>query len=269
MLLADAYERLGRLRSARDTFRLASQLAREAGDTQLDYRASTREAALLPRVPRVEVRIVAPIPRGLLVTLNGHELPVDELNTPTALDAGGYHLEARAPGHDSFSLQFTLTNDPQQLGVRVIAVHLTRRGQGDSQSDESPTSGEGDGRRELAWWVGGAGAGLVVASAASMLVALGENGASKDECGRNGPAFVDNDDVCSRRGVELRDQARTFANLATLGGALGLVGVGAGLTLYFTAVDTDAPARPGSACPRTAPGRRPRATLRRGTASFP
>jgi tetratricopeptide (TPR) repeat protein len=230
MLLGDAYEHLGRLRSARDTFRRASELARQSGESQLEYRANTREAALLPRVPQVQIRVAAPVPPGLLVTLNGREVPASELNVATALDAGTYLLEAHAPDHEPFSARLELSNDAPQAGVRVVSVHLVPRG----EHTEAPA---GSGRETLAWWIGGAGAALTAASLVTLIVALDKNAASEDECGEAGGAVDPDENACNARGVELRDDARTLANVATVGGILGLAGIGAGLTLHFTAPD--------------------------------
>jgi tetratricopeptide (TPR) repeat protein len=233
MLLADAYERLGRLRTARDTFQLASKLARDSGDSQLEYRANTREAALAPRLPRIEVRVPQPLPRGLLVTLNGVELPPDELNAPTALDAGNYHLEARAPGYRPFARDIQLSNDgPQPLGARVISVQLSRGGEDDPAQ---PFEDASNPRETLAYWVGGAGAALTLGGVISLLVALDKNGASQSECGLEGGARTDDENACTPRGAKLRSDARTFAHLATAGTLLGLGGLGAGITLYLTA----------------------------------
>ena len=235
MLLADAYERLGRLRTARDTFQLASKLARNSGDSQLEYRANTREAALAPRLPRIEVRIPQPVPRGLLVTLNGVELPPAELNVPTVLDAGNYHLEARAPGYRAFTREIQLSNDgPQPLGIRVVSIALARG------AEDAAVEAFDDGaanRRALAWWVGGAGGALTLGAIVSLLVALDKNSDSHGECGLAGGAPVDDENACTRRGANLRSDARTFAHLATAGSLLGLAGLGAGITLYVTAGD--------------------------------
>jgi hypothetical protein len=247
MLLGDAYERLGRLRTARDTFQLASKLARESGDSQLEYRANTREAALAPRLPRIEVRVPQPPPRGLLVTLNGIELPPGELNVPTALDAGNYHLEARAPGYRPFARDIQLSNDgPQPLGARVISVLLSRGAEDGADEEGADPSFEDTSfedpatqRRTLAYWVGGAGAALTLGGIISLLVALDKNGASQSECGLEGGARTDDENACTSRGAELRSDARTFAHLATAGTLLGLGGLGAGITLYVTAGDDE------------------------------
>jgi hypothetical protein len=244
MLLADAYERLGRLRSARDCFEQAGELARRSGESKLEYRANTRAAALLSRLPEVEVRVGQPIPGGLLVTLNGVELPAAQLNVATALDAGGYYLEARAPGYQPFSVQLQLANaGPQPSGVRVIAVTLVPEQKSEpapvelkaadpaEPARDAEASGGGD---ALAWWVGGTGGALVVASVVSMIVSLNANSESHGACGFDAGVLDGNENACTKRGVELRDRSRLFANLATVTGVVGIAGLGTGLTLHFT-----------------------------------
>jgi hypothetical protein len=236
MLMADAYERLGRLRSARDTFRSASALARAQNDTGLTHRAETREAALLPRLPQLEVRVARPLPRGLLVTLNGAELPPAQLNVPAALDAGSYRLEAHAPGYQSFSIELQLSNAGQQpLGARVVPITMlrTRTGADPAEPDADPFA-PGGSRRELAYWIGGAGAAVALVSAASMIIALEKNGASHARCGSDAAPSNTDENVCSRRGAELRGQARVLAHVASVGGVLGVAGVGTGLALYYS-----------------------------------
>jgi hypothetical protein len=239
MLLADAYERSGRLRAARDTFRLASQLARQSGNTQLEHRANTREAALLPRLSQLQIRIDPPVPNGLFVTLNGVEVPAAELNTVMFLDAGNYVIEARAPGYRSIHLPVQLTNDgPHPLGARVVPIHLAR-GQDDAGRSDQVGSGaidtRGSDRDTLAWWIGGAGGALVLASVVSTIVALNKDSDSRKQCGIGGGTFIDDEDLCTQGGADLRGQARTFAHLATIGGILGVAGIGAGLAIHFTA----------------------------------
>jgi hypothetical protein len=123
-LLADSYEHLGRLKSAADAFHRAAELATQKGNLALAHSASTREAALLPRVPQLEIRVAAPLPAALLVTLNGVEVPLARLNAPLALDAGYYQLEARAPGYLPAVSSVRLNNDPAQPGGPQVASVL-------------------------------------------------------------------------------------------------------------------------------------------------
>jgi len=232
MLLGDSYEHLGRLRSAREAFRQAAQLAGARGDVDLEHSAKTRDAALEPRLPRIEVRVAQPGPPGLLVTVNGIELPRGELNMPTAFDAGRYRVEARAPGYRPFSSDVQLSNDSSQaFGVHVVAIQL-------SPGEEALP---GANRKALAGWVVGAGGALVLGAAISMLVALDKDGDSRAECGLAGGAPVDDENICTAKGASLRSEARTFAHLATAGTVLGVAGIGVGIGLYMTAGDNAAP----------------------------
>jgi hypothetical protein len=239
LLLADTYERLGRLHSAREAFQRAAALARASGDDTLEYRASTREAALVPRLPQLEIRVPRPMPRGLVVTLNGAEVPAEQLNTPLEKDAGHYQVDARALGYRAFSVQLSLSNDgPSPRSAQVIAVLLAPDGEETAPEPDEPAAA----RRELGWWVGGAGGAVLLASVVTLVVAVNENQSSEEACGLAGGAAWDDPNACSQSGVDSRNQARLLANLATVGGVLGLAGVGAGVALHLSAGSADEPA---------------------------
>jgi hypothetical protein len=225
ILLADCYEQLGRLRSARDAFQRAAGLASEAGDSDLARRARTREAALLPRIPRVEIRVGPPLPAGLLVMLNGVEVPHEWLNMAVPLDAGEYRLEARAPGHQAFVSSFKLVNDSaQSAGAQVAPVLL--RPEGDSAS--SPASSFN--QRQLAWWVGGGGA--VLALTTGVLLSVSKYKYDQGGCGTldaNQPKLCANPDAAN--------SAHSLANWAAASAVLSAVALGTAVTLYVTAED--------------------------------
>lgn len=170
LLLADCYERLGRLHSARDTFLRAAALASQHHEVDLAHRAETRAAALAPRVPRLELRVPQPAPPGLVVTLNGGPVAPGLLNTPLPMDAAVHRVEARAPGHEPLSLSVSVGNElAQSQQVKVVPLELRL----------VPETLD---RRELAWWVGGAGAVVGVAGLVVAAVALSkDNGQDRDE----------------------------------------------------------------------------------------
>jgi hypothetical protein len=239
MLLGDAEERLGRLRSARDAFQGAAVLARANGEAALEYRANTRDAALVPRLPRLEIRVPLPAPRGLVVTRNGAEVPAAELNAPIDMDAGSYRIDAGAPGYKPFSVQLVLSNEGQSARAgQVVVVLLVPDGERAVPEPEDPVAS----RRQLAWWVGGASGVLVLASVVSMIVAVDKNSSSREACGLAGGAVRDDENACNPSGVGLRKDARMLANLATVGGVLGLAGVGTGVALHLSAGSEEAPA---------------------------
>ena len=218
LLLADCYEQLGKLRSALDEFRRAEQLAlandaAESGERPRDLaeRARLRAAALEPRVPHIELQVAQP-PPGLSVSLNGVAVPTEQLDTPLPLDAGAYRIEATAPGFQPFAADVQVANELVQTGqvVPVVLEPLPR----------------GLDRRELAYWIGGAGAavglvGLALYIAADVKKPSGCH-AEPGYC----PTEKDRNDWNS---------ARTLAQIATVSAAISVPLMVAGTVLYVGA----------------------------------
>jgi hypothetical protein len=82
--------------------------------------------------------------------------------------------------------------------------------------------------KTAAYVVGGLGLVAIAAGSYLGLRAASERSQSDDECPAN---------RCSQRGVDLNDDAQRDANLANVGFGLGLVGVGVGAYLFFSADD--------------------------------
>lgn len=274
LLLGDCFDRLGKLRSAREHFERATLAARREGDPTLEARARTREAAVAPRVPLLELRIAQPVPPGLLVTLNGTEVPPEWHERPMPFDAGDYQLEAHAPGYRSVQARLELDNQLVRPGVpRVVRIALepaapasitpvsttassttalgtaalepTAPSTGGSYGAQplgapAPASTAADTRRDVAWWLSGAGALALATGAVFMLAALDKDAESQDYCGASVGAAGADPNACSVKGVSLRNQARAFATVATLGGVFGVSALGAGITLFVISNNADA-----------------------------
>jgi len=243
-LLADSYEHLGRLKSAADAFQRAAQLATQKGNLALAHSASTREAALLPRVPQLEIRVAAPLPAALLVTLNGVEVPLARLNAPLALDAGYYQLEARAPGYLPAVSSVRLNNDPAQPGGPQVASVLLapEPGRVASSAPALPLRADtrAEERREVAWWLGAGGAAALLTSGVVMLVSWAKYADSRAICRQASGSSRQ----CPRSGFDERNTALQLAGVATGVGLTGAALLGTGITLYLTPV-----AAPESASP--------------------
>jgi hypothetical protein len=229
MLIADSYEKLGRLASASDSFRRAARLATEQQDPALARMALTREAALSPRVPRLEVRVAAPPPTGLLVTINGVEVRAEWLNAPMPLDPGSYRLDASAPGYVPFSTTVRLDEDVARPGeARVVGLDLR----------EEPAAHGGLDRRDLGFWIGAGGAASLAASAVFVVLAKMREADSDLDCGASPSGGRD---ICSKNGYDARNSALDLAHVATYFGVAGTVLVGTGLGLYVTAPSATEP----------------------------
>jgi tetratricopeptide (TPR) repeat protein len=237
-LLADSYEQLGRLRSASEAFGRAALLAAERGNLTLEHSARTREAALQPRIPQLEIRVPEPVPVGLLVTLNGVEVSARQLNVPLAMDAGYYQLEARAPGFLPSLSSVRLTNDRVHLaGPRVVPVLLSAlpsepavvvapAGRLQAVAADAALSGQ----QELGLWLGAGGVAAAVTSGVVMLVAWSKYSDAERSCRQaNG-----NSHRCPKAAFDQRGDALQLAGIATGFGLAGAALFGTGLALYLT-----------------------------------
>lgn len=237
VLLADSYEQMGRLRSASEAFGRAALLAAERGNLTLEHSARTREAALLPRIPQLEIRVPEPVPAGLLVTLNGVEVPARQLNVPLAMDAGYYQLEARAPGFLPSLSSVRLTNDRVHLaGPRVVPVLLSAlpsdpaqavapAGKRPAVAADVPLSGQ----QELGFWLGAGGVAAAVTSGVVMLVAWSKYSDAERSCQQ----ATGNSHRCPKAALDQRRDALQLANVATGFGLAGAASFGTGLALYL------------------------------------
>jgi hypothetical protein len=107
---------LGRIASAATHFR---ELATKApNDPKPERRAwakfAAREAdSLSARVPSLTVRVSAPVPTGLAVSVDGAAIAA--VDAPMALDPGGHQLHAEAPGFQPFDELVHLEEHDQDI----------------------------------------------------------------------------------------------------------------------------------------------------------
>lgn len=230
--LGDCYERTGRFASAFETFGAAEALASEREDTARERLARVRAKALMPRVPKLEVRSSKDAPAGLQITINGTPLGAEELDRPLWKDEGRYEIRFSAPGYEAFTAAVELRNGADETAV-VTAPRLVRtarpatlRPPVSSLPAERPT---GSGQRAAAWVIGGAGVALAAAAGVFTVFAASKNEDSKRFCDRADSSR------CGPEGVSLREDAQNMALAATITGVAGGLALASGLVVYVTA----------------------------------
>jgi tetratricopeptide (TPR) repeat protein len=233
LYLGDCHERAGHFASALATFREASILAEERDDDQRLRLAKIRVRALEPRAPKLEVRHGAgPLVRDLQITVGGAPLPTSELGKPLPRDAGRYDIRFSAPGYEPFVSHIDLKNAASVVVTVPRLVPLEGSAGRVAEDMEVP----GQTQRTVAWIVGGTGLALLATAGVFAGLASSKNRDSKADCDAADP------NRCGPTGVELRNDAESFANVATVASILGGVGLASGLVIYVTAPDTeDAP----------------------------
>lgn len=231
--LGDCYERTERFASAFESFERAVQLAEERGDAVRKRLASVRARALMPRMPRLEVRSSAEAPPDLQITVNGAPLAPDALDRPLPKDQGRYEIRFSAPGYESFTSNVELANGQGEVTIvtapRLVRTPAPREPAAEPSRVPVDDAPGGSAQRTVAWVVGGAGVALAVVAGVFTALAVGKNEDSK--------SFCDPEDAnrCGPEGVALRSDARGMASAATVAGVAGGVALAGGVVLYLTA----------------------------------
>lgn len=226
--LADCYERSWRLASAWARFMEARSLAEAQGMLERVRIATLRANYLEPKLARVTVHVAGPIAPALQVRLGNTVVPRESWGSPLPFDAGVLKVVATAPGYHDFERTVEV---PSQDAARV-AIHLPPlRKRPARAATSSPARGlavGGGPQRAIAITVaviGGLGLG---ASGALSLLAKRRYDDSLEHCPRS-------PNLCSAKGLELRDEASDMANGATVAVGAGAALLGAGLVIHFTA----------------------------------
>jgi hypothetical protein len=241
--LADCYDRVGRTASAWALFREAASVARTRGEPDRERIATERAADLEKRLSKIELKVDRKAaPAGLEIQLNGVSVPRATWDTPVPVDPGRQKIVASAPDRVAWSSTLEV---PEGSGVRSIDVPaLAPKARAESTEPAAPAaaarepSGRGSTQRALGYVAGGLGIVGFAMGGVLSYKAYGDKQDSLTQC------RVDDPNACTPQGKELRDDAKSAANTATLaflgGGAL----LAGGLVLVLSAqTDSRGPTR--------------------------
>lgn len=235
--LGDCYERVGRLASAWARFREAGSLAQTQNMPEREQLARQRAEALEPRLARLTITPPSEIPPGFQVTSHNEPVPKASWGSALPVDAGELIVEARAPGYLTFSRSVTIPTTPGASltvtipalepeavsSVREPAAAPSRHAK--PATRHRPASDRGYAARATGVTfavVGGVG---LLGAAGLTLMSSQRNDESLKHC-PNGPR------LCSARGVQLREEATTLADMATLSASAGGGLLATGLVVY-------------------------------------
>ncbi len=237
--LADCYEKLGRTASAWATFKEAASLARLRAQEERERIALTRAASLEQRLSRLTVRVPEKHRvQGLEVRLEGNAIPTASWNTPIPVDPGGVRIQALAPGRHPWNGVAQVAPEARDTSIEVPLLDAAPESSGDAEgasgSADATLTAAGDRartgstQRTVGWVVGGAGVVGLGLGAFLGLRASSKNDESLDYC-------PNADNRCSAEGVALRDDAKSYATMSTIGFAAGGALLATGLVLVLTA----------------------------------
>ncbi|WP_428261930.1 hypothetical protein [Haliangium sp.] len=236
--------------TAVEVYRRAQAMAREADDEQRAAYAEEQIAALAPQLSFLVIEVTESARHGAPTVRRG-DVIVDpaQWGQPIAVDPGQHVITAQVPDAEPFEVTVTVAGAGSTERVTVpefeVAVSepespvvpVTPAGVDDVERGEGTPMPLG---RKLALGSGAVGAAGVIVGVVFGLRARGRYRDAEDLC------TVDEYMTCAIADYDasqaLRSDARGDANLATASLIVGVVGLGAGVALWFMNAPEQSPA---------------------------
>ena len=210
--LANCLEQLGKLASAQELFTDVADAARATGQSERERVARARADALEPRLTKLAILVPAGSSPELKVALDGVPLKAAEWGSPVPIDPGAHRLRASGPGLSEWSTDLDIPADG--------AVHQVLIPDGAESSFFTPLN------HKLA--LAALGVAVVGFGAASYFTvhALSQK-EEADAAGCQGKQCP------TQQGVDLRHQASSAGDLATVSVGVGVAGLAAAAALLW------------------------------------
>jgi len=227
MNLALCHEKSGRTATAWAEYTQAVGLARRAGQTDREKVALARVAELEPTLPRVAID--ADPKSGAVVALDDQPVGPAAYGTPIPVDPGAHVLRASADGMKPFERSFRVEKGAPVTTLKVPALEPASSTAPEPQtaleappaSSAAPASST---TRAAGFVVGGVGVVLAGLGAYFGAAAFSEKNTAANNCYPTS---------CTPTGTSATNAMRTDETLSTIGVAVGLGALGAGLTLIL------------------------------------
>jgi hypothetical protein len=239
--LADCYERSGKTASAWASFKHAQGVARVQNQTDREELARQRVEALEPKLAYLSLELEGAAPSGMLVERNGRPVPLASLGVAIPVDPGEQKLSASAPGYATWNETLQVAAGPSKASLRIPT--LQRREAPPPARAASEPSATSSPQRTLGIVTGAVGVAGILVGSGFGLYAMKEGDRSKED----GFCPTDGHNGCTQAGVDLRDRARTFGTVSTIGFVAGAVLVTTGVVLFTTAPKNGIQLRAGAA----------------------
>lgn len=279
--LADCHEQQGKTASAWAGFLDVASLAGASGQIEREKAARARAGRLEPRLPHLVIMVPAGsrVP-GLEVRRDGTGVGEAQWGSSVPVDPGDHEITVTAPGRRAYSgtvslregapTTFTVPALEPERGEPAVASSpaappaaapvasppATAPAPPGAVAETPPAPSGSSGPGFAVIGLGSLGiVGLLVGTTFGVM-ASSKYDDSKKACNPS------NENLCSQHGVDLRDTAFTFGNVATAGFIVGGVALAGAATLWLTSSGSeDSKAHTGGTRPRfragleTAPGR--------------
>jgi hypothetical protein len=239
MNLADCEEKAGRLVGAAKLWKEAIEKL-EPGDKRLPF-ATERAAALDKKLPRLTVR-VTPETSDAQIEINGARVPPSEARAPQPVDPGVLHKVVVRAGARTERAEITMGEGERREVIVALGLDNAAAGR-----PPAPAEGSGSGMRTAGFITAGVGvAGLAVFGVTAALIE-GRRSTVRETCNEA--------KECSAEGLEAVESGQALIPINAVGFAVGIVGLGAGVTLILLSPSGPRPGPAAAVRVSGAPGR--------------
>jgi serine/threonine-protein kinase len=236
--LADCYEKVGRFASAYTLYVDVAARSKVAGQAQRETIARERAEALKLKLTKLVIVIPNDVKvDGLQVTRDGVAVGPAQWGLPIPVDPGVHQVVVKAAGKKPWEGSIEVPNDAQEHAISIPTLQDAPPEPALSESSGAPISADQSTevwplQKTLGLVAGGVGVVGLGVGGFFGLQAINKNKDSKPYCDDNGN--------CVEPGFGYREDARSAGNIATVGFAVGAVGLIGGAVLFFTAPSGEA-----------------------------
>lgn len=231
MNLGTCQEKQGNLASAWGSYQTAAGMAEQRGQNERVTTARAAAAKIEPQLHKLVIAFKGAPPDDVVVTRNGFSIPKLALGSDIPIDPGEHAVEVSAKGKKKWTGRIVAKAGPgtDRLEVPTLedeAVAITPPPGG---TEVAVDSKRGNTQRIIGGVVTGTGVAVGGAALVFQIIALSVDSKSKTTCAL--PAEQDVNNACQSQ----KDAAKTNQAAAIGLGITGVLAIGVGLTLIFTA----------------------------------
>jgi serine/threonine-protein kinase len=237
--LAHCWEQLGLTASAWGLFLDVAAAAESSGQGKREKAARKRAAALEPKLSRLRIDVVAPVP-GMKILRAGEEVGEGAWNTDVPIDPGTYPIEASAPDRQTWVGEIVVEKPGETASIEVpalqdVAPPIVEAPAPEPEAPPAPVAiedqGSGGGRTVATIVLSAVAVGGIATGVVFGIQSKNETDAAKKLCtgGEDGATCAGVDGGIAERDEALghRDSAKRAALISYVGlgvGAAALVG---------------------------------------------
>lgn len=236
--LADCYERNNQLASAWVRFHEAIALAQRLGRANREQTAKERADKLEPRLIKLSILARA---SGLEVKLDGTAIDPAALGTPIPVDPGKHTVEATAKGKKAFTKEIEVSEKSRSPSVEIPPLEDDGKDAA-AKDPKEPAKDNKDSKDakveplQRSGWPLQKTLGLVAGGAGVVAIGVGGFFGFKTASKWNqAKEYCDGSECTDQTGVDLGKEAKSSGDIATIATIAGVVLVGGGAVLFFTA----------------------------------